>query len=79
MEHMSQHALSVPVGGGQSPNLLSQGTYISLESHSPLGSLISLASQLSHLCVEPLNLGVVISLKLTAVIMSLTKSTRHTS
>jgi hypothetical protein len=76
---MSQHVLSIPVGGGQSPNLLSQGTHISLENHSPLGSLIPLTSQLSHLCGEPLNLGIVISLKLMSVVMSLTKSTRHTS
>jgi hypothetical protein len=79
MEHMDQHALSVPIGGGQTSNLLSQGTYVSLENHSPLGSLILLTSQLSHLCGEPLNLGVVIPLKLTSVITSLTKSTRHTS
>jgi hypothetical protein len=79
MEHMSQHALSVPFGGGQASNLLSQCTYISLKDHSPLGSLIPLTSQLSHLCSEPLNLGVVIPLKLTSVIASLTKSTRHTS
>jgi hypothetical protein len=79
MEHMSQHVLSVPIGGGQTSNLLSQCTYISLKDHSPLGSLIPLTSQLSHLYSEPLNLGVMIPLKLTSVIMSLTKSTRHTS
>jgi hypothetical protein len=79
MEHMGHHALSVLVGGGQTPNLLSQCTYVSLKDPSPLGSLIPLTSQLSHLCSEPLNLGVVIPLKLTSVVTSLTKSTRLTS
>jgi hypothetical protein len=65
MEHMGQHVLSIPVGGGQTSNLLSQCTYVSLKDPSPLGSLIPLMSQLSHLCSEPLNLGVVIPLKLT--------------
>ena len=60
-------------------NLLSQCTYVSLIDSSPLGRLIPLMSQLSHLCIEPLNLGVVIPLKLTLVIAGLTKSTRHTS
>jgi hypothetical protein len=79
MEHMSQHTLGVPVGSGQTSNLLSQCTYVFLKDHSPLGSLIPLMSQLRHLCSEPLNLGVVIPLKLTSVVASLTKSTRHTS
>jgi hypothetical protein len=78
MEHMGQHALDVPIGGGQTSNLLSQCMYVSLKDHSPLGSLILLTSQLRHLCSEPLNLSVVIPLKLTSVIASLTKSTRHT-
>jgi hypothetical protein len=79
MEHISQHALSFPIGTGQTSNLLSQCTYVSLKDHSPLGSLIPLMSQLSHLYSEPLNLGVVIPLKLTSVVTSLTKSTKHTS
>jgi hypothetical protein len=79
MEHMGQHALSVPVSGGQTSNLLSQCTYVSLKDYSPLGRLIPLTCQLSHLCSESLNLGVVIPLKLTSVIVSLDKSTRHTS
>jgi hypothetical protein len=76
---MDQHALSVPVGGGQTLNLLSQCTYVSLKDSSPLGHLIPLASQLSHLNSESLNLGVMIPLKLTSVIVSLAKSTRHMS
>ena len=76
---MDQHALSVPVGGGQKLNLLSQCTYVFLIGSSPLGRLIPLMSQLSHLGIEPLNLCVVIPLKLTLVIVGLTKSTRHTS
>jgi hypothetical protein len=79
MEHMGQHVLSVPIGGGQTSNLLSQCTYVSLKDPSPLGSLIPLMSQLSHLYSEPLNLGIVIPLKLTSVITSLTKSTKHMS
>jgi hypothetical protein len=79
MEHMGQHALGVLVGSGQTHNLLSQCTYVSLKDPSPLGSLILLTSQLSHLCSEPLNLGVMIPLKLMSVVTSLTKSTRHTS
>jgi hypothetical protein len=77
MEHMGQHALSIPVGGGQMSNLLSQCTHVSLKDYSPLGHLIPLTSQLSHLCSESLNLGVVIPLKLTSIIASLAKSTRH--
>jgi uncharacterized membrane protein len=76
---MGQHVLSVLVGGGQMPNLLSQCAYVSLKDPSPLDSLIPLTHQLSHLCSEPLNLGVVIPLKVTSIITSLTKSTRHTS
>jgi hypothetical protein len=79
MEHMGQHALSILFSGGQTPNLLSQCAYVSLKDPNPLGSLIPLTHQLSHLCSEPLNLGVVIPLKLTSVVMSLTKSTKHTS
>jgi hypothetical protein len=62
MEHMDQHALNVPVGGGQMLNLFPQCTYVSLKDYSPLGRLIPLTSQLSHLCSESLNLGVVIPL-----------------
>ena len=76
---MGQHALSVPIGGSQTLDLLSQCTYVSLIDSSPLGCLIPLTSQLSHLCTEPLNLSIVISLKLMSVIVGLTKSTRHTS
>ena len=76
---MGQHALSVPIGGGQTLNLLSQCTYVSLIDSSPLGRLIPLTSQLSHLYIEPLNLGIMIPLTLTSVIAGLTKSTRHTS
>jgi hypothetical protein len=76
---MGQHALSVLVSGGQTPNLLSQCAYVSLKDPSSLGSLIPLTRQLSHLCSEPLNLGIVIPLKLTSVVTSLIKSTRHTS
>ena len=60
-------------------NLLSQCTYVSLINSSPLGRLIPLTSQLSHLCIEPLSLGIVIPLTLMSVIVGLTKSTRHTS
>ena len=79
VEHMDQHALSVPIGGGQTLDLLSQCTHISLIGPSPLGRLIALMSQLSHLYTEPLNFGVVIPLKLTSVITGMTKSTRHAS
>jgi hypothetical protein len=48
MEHMGQHALSVPVGGGQTSNLLSQWTYVSLKDYSPLDHLIPVMCQLSH-------------------------------
>jgi hypothetical protein len=53
--------------------------YVSLLYSSPLGYLIPLAGQLSHLCIEPLDLRVVVPLKLTPVIAGLAKSTRHTS
>ena len=53
--------------------------YVSLIDSSPLGRLIPLTSQLSHLGTEPLNLGVVIPLTLMYVIAGLTKSTRHMS
>jgi hypothetical protein len=76
---MDQHALTVPVSGGQTLNLLSQCTYVSLIDSSPLGRLISLASQLSHLCIEPLDFTIVVSLKLTSIIVGLAKSTRHKS
>jgi hypothetical protein len=74
---MDQHALTVPISGGQMLNLLSQCTDVSLINSSPLGRLISLASQLSHLCIEPLDLSVVVPLKLTPIITGLAKSTRH--
>jgi hypothetical protein len=79
MEHMGQHALSVPIGGGQTIKLLSQCMDVSHKDSSPLGHLIHLMGQLSHLCIEPLNLGVVIPLKLMFVITGLAKSTRHMS
>jgi hypothetical protein len=58
MEHIGQHALSVLVDGGQTLNLLSHCMYVSLKYYSPLGRLISLTSQLSHLYNESLNLGI---------------------
>jgi hypothetical protein len=58
--------------------LLSQCTDVSLKDSSPLGRLISLAGQLSHLYMEPLDLSIMIPLKLTSVIVGLAKSTRHT-
>jgi hypothetical protein len=76
---MNQHALSIPISSGQPLKLLSQCTYVSLIDSSPLGRLISLAGQLSHLCIEPLNLSIVVPLKLTSVIVGLAKTTRHTS
>jgi hypothetical protein len=79
MEHMDQHVLNVPVGGGQTIYLLSQCTDVSLKDSRPLGRLIPLTCQLSHLCSEYLNLGVMIPLKLTSIVASLAKSTRHTS
>jgi hypothetical protein len=36
MEHMDQHALSVPIGGGQMIYLLSQCTDVSLKDSRPL-------------------------------------------
>jgi hypothetical protein len=41
---MDQHALTVPVSGGQMLKLLSQRTDVSLIHSSPLGRLISLAA-----------------------------------
>jgi hypothetical protein len=76
---MDQHALSVPISRGQMLKLLSQCTDVSLIDSSPLGRLIPLTGQLSHLCIEPLNLSVVIPLKLMSIITGLSKSTRHTS
>jgi hypothetical protein len=75
---MDQHALSIPISSGQTLKLLSQCTDVSLKDSSPLGRLIPLTGQLSHLCIEPLNLSVVIPLKLTSVITGLAKSIRHT-
>jgi hypothetical protein len=65
MEHMDQHALNVPIGGGQTIYLLSQCMDISLKDSHPLGRLIPLTCQLSHLYSDSLNLGVMIPLKLT--------------
>jgi hypothetical protein len=76
---MDQHALSVPDSGGQMLKLLSQYMNVSLKDSSPLGRLIPLTGQLSHVCIEPLNLSVVIPLKLTSVIAGLAKSTKHMS
>jgi hypothetical protein len=76
---MDQHTLNVPVGGGQTIYLLSQCTDVSLKDSSPLSHLIPMMGKLSHFCIEPLNFGVVIPLKLTSVIAGLAKSTRHTS
>jgi hypothetical protein len=76
---MDQHALSISVSDGQTLKLLSQCTDVSLIDSSPLGRLISLTGQLSHLCIEPLNLSVVVPLELTSVIAGLAKSTRHMS
>jgi hypothetical protein len=76
---MDQYALNIPVGSGQTIYLLSQCTDISLKDSHPLGRLIPLMGQLSHFCIEPLNFGVVIPLKLTLIIAGLAKSTRHTS
>jgi hypothetical protein len=76
---MDQHALSVPIGGGQMIYLFFQCTNVSLKDSRPLGRLIPLMGQLSHFCIEPLNFGVVIPLKLTSVIAGLAKSTRHMS
>jgi hypothetical protein len=53
--------------------------YVSLIDSGPLGCLIPLAGQLSHLYIEPLNLSIMVPLKLTSVIVGLAKSTRHTS
>jgi hypothetical protein len=72
---MDQHVLNVPVSGGQTLKLLSQCTDVSLKDSSPLGHLIPLMSQLSHLCIEPLNFNIVIPLKLTSIIAGLAKST----
>jgi hypothetical protein len=74
---MDQHALSLPVSDGQTLKLLSQCTYVSLIDSSPLGRLISLTGQLSHLCIESLDLIIVVPLELTYVIVGLAKSTRH--
>jgi hypothetical protein len=74
---MDQLALTIPVSGGQTLNLLSQRTDVSLINSSPLGRLISLASQLSHLYIEPLNLSIMVPLELTSVVTGLAKGTRH--
>jgi hypothetical protein len=76
---MDQHAFSVPIDSGLTIYLLSQCTDVSLKDSRPLGRMIPLTCQLSHLCSESLNLGVMIPLKLTSIVVSLAKSTRHTS
>jgi hypothetical protein len=78
MEHMDQHALTISVSCGQTLKLLSQCTDVSLIHSGPLCCLISLVGQLSHLRIEPLDFSVVVPLKLTPVIVGLSKSTRHT-
>jgi hypothetical protein len=78
MEHMNQHALTIPVSCGQMLKLLSQCTDVSLIHSSPLCCLISLAGQLSHLRIEPLDFSVMVPLKLMPIIVGLAKCTRNT-
>jgi hypothetical protein len=77
MEHMDQHALTIPISCGQTLKLLSQRTDISLIHSGPLYCMISLTGQLSHLHIEPLDFSVVVPLKLMTVIVGLAKCTNH--
>jgi hypothetical protein len=72
MEHMDQHALTIPVCCSQPLNLLPSCLI-------PVEGLIPLQGQLCQLCPQPLYLTVIVSLQLTPVIVGLAKCTRHAS